>query len=373
MERFYRNSLFVYASLAFFLLLFVGAYTYYTRANSISIVGVLPAEKSEPVFQPDTLSWTIATSSAEWAPRDSSASFVFAGKMWTMGGLNGNENIAGQGVVRYWEAPHFNDIWASENGTQWTLVKEHAEWSPRRSMSVLFFNGALWMFGGWSPVGGYTSDVWRSEDGIVWTRVVVRAPWSPREGQTAEVFAGNMWMFGGVNYDERTTKNDAWYSGDGMNWYEATTTIPWSPRWDHATAVFHGKIFLGGGMNLAKETFQDVWVSGDGLAWERATSSAPWSPRQGHAFVVLRDTLWSVGRLNDKENGGENDVWYSPDGTSWYHTKELPAWAGREDHSTLVFNDEIFVFGGMDANWQWRNDVWVSSFGIKLYGNTIKQ
>lgn len=321
----------------------------------------LSENHQELKFQPQLLSWLQATSSAEWQTRDSAVSFVFQDKIWTMGGLNGNKEVDNNHKVRYWEAPHFNDIWTTKDGTSWKMVKAHAEWSLRRSMSVVSFNDKLWMFGGWSPVTGYVSDIWQSDDGVNWRKVTSQAPFPAREGQTAEVFEGKIWMMGGVNYDKRETKNDVWWSDNGIDWHEATTTIPWSSRWDHATAVFNGKIFLVGGMNISGQTFKDVWSSSDGLNWESVTTSPPWQERQGHSLVVFHDKLWIIGRLNDKEGGGVNDVWYSPDGVVWQKTNTDPMWLGREDHSVLVFNNRIYVFGGMDSNWQWRNDVWISS------------
>jgi hypothetical protein len=104
-----------------------------------------------------------------------------------------------------------------------------------------------------------------------------------------------------------------------------------------------------------------VWSSADGFQWERATITPSFLERQGHSLVVFHNKLWMVGRLNDVENGGGNDIWYSDDGITWQRTIIDPPWIGREDHSTLVFNDLLYVFGGMGADWQWKNDVWVSN------------
>ncbi len=315
---------------------------------------------TEPVFQPEHLKWKFATMTAEWLPRDSAASFVFRDKMWIVGGINGNGIATNDDHgVQYWKAKHFNDIWSSADGISWTRERAEATWSVRRSMSIVPFKGSLWMFGGWSPVTGYTSDVWKSGDGLAWKLETESAPWNPREGQTALVFDDKLWIMGGVNYDERSVMNDVWYTEDGSNWMEATGTVPWSPRWDHAVTEFKGKLFLSGGMNLSKETFDDVWESLDGIHWKLVTDSVPWQSRQGHGLVSLHDVLWTIGRLNDDVGGGVNDVWFSDDGESWKKTDVDPEWLGREDHGVLVFKDHIYVLGGMDSNWEWRNDVWV--------------
>jgi hypothetical protein len=367
MNDFRYSALFWVAFPVALIVVCVSVYRYFSYIVAtpiqVSVLGTnrVVAQKQLSRFDPARLSWSEATSSAEWQPRDSAISFVFKNKLWTMGGINGNQDVDANHRVEYWAATHFNDIWTSDGGAHWELAKAHAAWAPRRSMSVLFFNDTLWMFGGWSPIGGYTSDIWQSADGVIWKEAVSEAAWSAREGQTAEVFQGKMWMFGGVNYDKREIKNDAWYSEDGFIWHEATTTIPWGPRWDHATTIFKGKLYLVGGMNLSHETFNDVWSSSDGLTWENVTRTPPWQTRQGLSLVPWHDMLWVLGRLNDGAEKGVNDVWYSSDGVAWQKTAVDPPWAGREDHSGLLFNDRLYVFGGMDADWRWRNDVWVSS------------
>jgi len=311
-----------------------------------------------PQYQPQNLSWVPATSTAEWEQRDSAASFIFQNKIWIMGGLRGDTVTSSGHVVEYWEAPHFNDIWSTSDGVTWTEERANAAWTPRRSMSVVEFNGELWMFGGWSPISGYSQEIWKSSDGVVWTRATTTAPWSAREGQQVEIFQNKIWTLGGVNYDTRQVFNDVWYSSDGLNWQQAPSA-PWSPRWDDAITVHDGKLFLTAGMNLNKQTFNDVW-SFDGTNWQLITDSPPWQSRQGHGLVSYKGYLWSVGRLNDSEGGGVNDIWFSKDGHEWQKTNTDPLWLGREDHAVLVYNDRIYVFGGMDSNWHWQNDVWMS-------------
>lgn len=356
-----KDALTIAIALATLLLSVVGVLAIVNLDAASGVLRLTYDEQSPPAFHHEYLTWVSATSTAEWGPRDSAASFVFNDKMWTMGGLNGNPVTNSQHAVQYWDAMHYNDIWSSVDGRQWIQEVEHADWSPRRSMSVVQFNDALWMIGGWSPIDGYTHEVWKSTDGVVWEKVLTSVPWSPREGQSVEVFQGKLWMYGGVNYDERKVFNDVWYSEDGLNWVLATATASWSGRWDHATAQFQGMLFLIGGMNLSKQSFKDVWVSENGMDWELIEDSPPWQDRQGHSLLVVHDALWLVSRLNDAESGGVNDTWFSLDGVAWSKVTNDPPWLGREDHAGLVFRDRMFIFGGMDENWVWRNDVWHSN------------
>lgn len=318
-------------------------------------------EKQSKFLKPENLIWVQVTPSAPWQPRDSGEAFIFKNKIWLMGGLDGNKVVNKNKFVEYWRAPHFNDIWYTEDGVNWHLAVSSSAWPPRRSMSVVFFKNKLWMLGGWSPITGYTNDIWISEDGFNWKKIVPHAQFPAAEGQTVVAFQNKLWKIGGVNYDKREVYNDVWYSENGLDW-KKVENIPWQPRWDHAVAVFKGKLFLAGGMNLDGKVFNDVWVSEDGINWNNLTKKAPWAPRQGHLLLVYKDRLWLIGRLNDAENGGPNDVWFSDDGINWQKTKNDPAWTGREDFFGVVFKDRIWIFGGMDANWRWRNDIWMSDF-----------
>jgi hypothetical protein len=356
-----RDAHIILIAAAALLLSVIGVLSIVSLRTSSNVSPLSRTEKRIPEFHHQYLSWVSATTTAEWGPRDSAASFIFRDRLWTMGGLNGNAVTDTQHAVQYWDAVHYNDIWSSADGREWKRETEHADWSPRRSMSVVFFNDALWMIGGWSPVDGYMHEVWKSTDGVNWEKVVTKAPWAAREGQSVEVFQNKLWLFGGVNYDDRKVFNDIWCSDDGITWYLATSSAPWSGRWDHATAQFHGVLFLIGGMDLSKQSFKDVWISDNGMTWDLLDDNPPWQDRQGHSLLVLHDALWLVSRLNDAESGGDNDIWYSMDGVTWLKTVVDPPWLGREDHAGLVFRDRMFIFGGMDANWQWRNDVWHSN------------
>ncbi|MSU74422.1 D-alanyl-D-alanine carboxypeptidase [Candidatus Kaiserbacteria bacterium] len=323
-----------------------------------------------PVYDPSMLTWTAAITSAPWEARDSQSTFTWHGKIFMMGGLNGNGHVDANGVELYWRAKHFNDIWSTTDGANWIEETAHAAWAPRRSMSVVEFHGKLWMIGGFSPRDGLQSDIWQSDNGVVWTKVVSHAAFIPREGQTVEVFKDRLWIIGGVNYKKREALNDIWYSDDGIDWILATSSAAWSPRWDHDTEVFNGKMYLASGMDLSMQIFNDIWVTDDGITWTELNAHAPWASRQGGQLIAFHGLLWIIGRLNDKaEDYGPNDIWYSSDGISWQKTAVDPPWTGREDYAGILFNNQLYIFAGMGVDgdsWRWKNDVWVSSDTFSL-------
>lgn len=313
------------------------------------------------IFEPALLGWQEVKTPIPWSPRDSHALLVYRDKLWLMGGLNGNDFVEAPGRVRYEEAPHFSDVWVSEDGMSWSLVTDKAPWGKRRSIQAVVFQDKIWMIPGWGPLTGLKSEVWSSEDGLNWTKVTSNPGWSAREGHQLVVFKDKLWLIGSVNYETRETKNDVWYSEDGINWFEAVSNAPWLPRWDHEVVVFKNKLWLIGGMDLNNNIFGDVWVSKNGKDWSLVTDNPPWPARQGHELVVFKDRIWIIGRLNSpNQGGGNNDVWFSEDGINWEKTKKIPPWEEREDHAAVVFRDRIWIMGGMDINWTWRDDVWYS-------------
>lgn len=304
------------------------------------------------------LLWKQASTSAPWAARDSHAAFFFNDKVWIAGGISGNGLVSGA-AVKYWEFPHFNDVWNSSDGITWEKAADKVAWPPRRSMSIIEHQGKLWMFGGWSPIGGYQNDIWVSADGVLWRRVVENAPWSEREGQITLIWNNKIFMFGGVNYDLRTTFNDVWSSEDGITWKQEVAHAAWSPRWDHSISDLGGTLYLTAGMTIGGATFRDVWSSKDGVHWELVTNTPPWESRQGHALLRYRGKLWLVGRLNDKDDEfGSNDVWFSENGNVWEKVDTDPQWLGREDFAGFVYRGKMWVNGGMDVNKHWNNDIW---------------
>ncbi|MDD5145333.1 MAG: galactose oxidase [Candidatus Pacebacteria bacterium] len=350
---------------ALFLILISAGVFLIKKTNEIQI---FPGQKSEKknnekenIFDPGLLTWEMATSNAAWEARDSYSAIVFKDKLWLMGGLDGNDSILAPNMVQYWRAPHFSDVWASENGKDWQLITQDAPWGKRRSIQLAVFKDKLWLIGGWGPAIGCANDIWSSTDGINWRMEASNAAWQGREGHQLVVFKDKLWILGGVRYDLGITKNDVWYSEDGINWIQATSNAAWEGRWDHEVVEFSGKLWLLGGMDLNNKIYNDVWNSEDGISWTQVSESAPWQTRQGFGSVAYKNYLWVIGRFNDAINGGANDIWYSADGINWQKTKEDPIWLGREDITALVFQDKIWFFGGMDASWKWVNEVWNSN------------
>ena len=342
----------------------LGAYFIFNRSNQeIASEEEVSEEEISKVefFDPALLDWQEVSSTVPWSPRDSHTVVVYQDKLWLMGGLNGNDFVTRPGVVRYGEAPHLSDIWASEDEINWSLVTEEAPWGKRRSIQSVVFHDKIFVIPGWGPGAGIKNDIWSSEDGVHWDLINANPNFPPREGHQLIVFKDKLWLIGGVNYDRSEVKNDVWFSEDGINWSEVTSSALWLPRWDHEIILFKDKLWLIGGMDLDDNVFSEIWSSEDGENWSLVTDEPPWPARQGHETVIFKDRIWILGRFNEEsQGGGKNDVWFSEDGINWEKTEKDPPWEGREDHAAAVFQDKIWIFGGMTAEWIWKNDIWFS-------------
>jgi len=318
--------------------------------------------ENENEFVPSKLQWASSTISNPWQIRDSQAVYVFDNKIWLTGGLDATLATANGNTI-YENAQYFNDIWSSADGEHWEKRLEHASYPPLRSSSIVYFRGALYMIGGWSPSVGYNTGIWKSIDGINWSKASNSGGLEEREGQKIIEFQGKLFLIGGVNYAKRKTYNDVWYSDDAINWTKLASSTPWHSRWDHDVVVYKDRIWLTGGMDFGRVGFSDTWSSNDGINWDLVSAEAPWGKRQGHGLVVFNNLLWMVGGLRmeiAKTDSGE--AFYSDDGITWTKTELNGPWRDREDHGVIVFKDKIWILGGMDGNLKWHNDVWSSHY-----------
>lgn len=211
---------------------------------------VLPSEFFKDVWRSsDGVNWEQMTSDAEWATlsencaqpgattqgRAGLSAVYFKGKIWVMGGSQGDDNSIGGGENC---RQFYNDVWYSEDGVEWILATGDAPWEARAGGVALVKNGWIYYMGGekgFVAETDYFNDVWRSRDGANWQQVTgpSGAGWSPRPGHKCSVVGNNFVCMGG--FGTPTNPSDIWVSGDGANW-EQISDSPWSN--DPTSSIF---------------------------------------------------------------------------------------------------------------------------------------
>ena len=276
----------------------------------------------------------------------------------------------------------------------WTEVTPKAQWCNRWDHSALYFDGSLWVMGGYNlgeiSKDPYLEDVWSSEDGESWTQETDNAPWLGRRGHASVVFDDGsgeaMFVIGGFEVDEesgyRQYTNDVWKSVDGANWEQVkprTCAVnpdslnDWYPRFNHACVVAnHGGvdyIYLMGGATMLDDHnsrysmvyFNDVWRSTNGVEWEKLNNN-DYGIRSEHAATVDPATgrIFIQGGMHGVIYEGENYgsqplenwhfLWSSLDGVTWEPEKDFSdfnqAYLWRAEHQMFMYNDVLFAMPG---------------------------
>ncbi|NLI75288.1 MAG: hypothetical protein GX442_02455 [Candidatus Riflebacteria bacterium] len=214
-------------------------------------------------YTTDGVSWTVATTSADFWARGYATAVAYDGKMWLLGGRaydpDGNVVLLG-------------DAWTSTDGVRWTEVPSSVSYFPRMYPTAAVLGGRLWVFGGYGTnaagVTGPLGDAWVTTTGAVWNRVAEQAGYSARYGAALLFHKNNAWLIGGIGRDTdgwETYLNDVWSTPDGTTWTRVLDNAPAGParfegRARAGAAVHDGRMVVTGGeTNLGP--LNDVWSS----------------------------------------------------------------------------------------------------------------
>jgi hypothetical protein len=188
--------------------------------------------------------WEQMTDDAEWAQfpsqecqfgppvsqgRAGLSAVSFKGKLWVLGGSQGDDlSISVPPGPNCREL--FNDVWYSQDGSEWQLATDDAPWEARAGGVALVKGGWLYYMGGEKGFTGeddYFNDVWRTKDGMNWEEVTGAdgAGWSPRPGHKCSVLANHFVCMGGFGVP--FNPSDVWVSKDGADWTQVSAT-PWN-------------------------------------------------------------------------------------------------------------------------------------------------
>jgi hypothetical protein len=263
----------------------------------------------------DGLTWSrVTTSGSIFSPRDSQRVLAFNDRLWVIGGWDFFTNEGGTETF-------YNDVWSSADGVTWTQhMPSGPTFAPRAGHEAAVFNGRMWVVGGSDGNQRY-NDVWSSADGASWVLERANAAFSPRYTHSLVAFNNALWLFAGSATPNGTTPatglQEAWRSTDGRNWTQLPAP-PFAARMETAAAVVNGRIYLTAGYNsddyFTNTRFSDVWSTVDGVSWQQDTPAAPFSGRNSPVLLGHNDELFVIGGLSVSRT---HDVWRSDDGVNW--------------------------------------------------------
>ncbi|GAB4112043.1 MAG: kelch repeat-containing protein [Spirochaetota bacterium] len=265
---------------------------------------------------------------------------VFKGKLWLIGGWDGNNP--------------YNDVWYSKEGLHWYSAGP-MPFKPRAGHTAFVYNDKLYIVGGLTFDAARNiidlNDIWATEDGISWQCVKETAEFMPRGGHACTVFNNTILLVGGIACGAEAFKSD-----DGINWHKIAGNLPFGSRGGHVLTAFNNKLWVIGGIRVDGNnnftSFSDVWNSYDGIHWKKVASNMPFFAGGGHGAVVYKKSLWVIGGFR---KGGT--VYRSDNGKDWELFNSFTPMGERVSHSCTVFKDRIILIGGFDGT-GFKNDVW---------------
>lgn len=344
-------------------------------------------------------SWTLVTKKADWPNRWDHTSLSYDGRIWVMGGYN-------PGLVK--GDTYLEDVWSSGDGVNWKQETASAPWLGRRGHASVVFNDgsgdAMYVLGGFvvdeeTGYREYRNDVWRSEDGANWTQIKERSEpeldslydWLPRfnhncvvanHGGTDYIYliGGNTMLEG---YDIRYSMkyfSDVWRSADGISW-ERLPNNDFGYRSEHAAVADPetGRIYIQGGrhgimvadsLNLTHPNaeFYWLWSSDDGINWIPENDTAEINQgllfRSEHQLVLMDEKLFGFpGRKASNVHIGfahpdNYTFWRRDPGNLWSIDSEGSDFGARYGYSLVYHDGKVWILGGETDSQGPNNDVW---------------
>ena len=288
-----------------------------------------------------------------WSPRERYTSVVFQNKIWVIGGI-GNA--------------YYNDVWSSENGSDWNQVTGFAGWTARHDHSSATYDSRIWVMGGQGDPF-LINDIWSSVDGISWQQET--SGWSSRAGHDSVVFNDKLWVVGGKvrsSREEDIASEEVWSRSEGSsNWTRETRYTSYqlgSKVFGHSLNVLNDNLVVVGGQNSKNRFNKQTLISNNGQNWSRKYSDRT---SRGHSAAVFKNNLWQLGGYHNFQRN--SDVWVSNNGIGWSKVGRAP-WDARVDHTSVVFNNGLYVMGGNAAGGQ-RNDVWRFDLQLNLHSINV--
>lgn len=309
---------------------------------------------------------TYSTGNLVYSTRKMHRAIVFNHKIWIIGGIYGNTtnyNLT------------YNDLWSSENGTNWIKESNYLFKPARSFFSCVVFKNKLWVIGGYDNINGvYLSDVISTENGSDWEKEALYTTFPGRSNAAVVEFKKKLWLIGGRGEGVDGFK-DIWNSTNGIDWYLVSDSLPFQTIFDITAFVHNDEIIV-----FVPE--KGVYSSKDGINWQTLSTDNIITKRIFYSLVKMNEKFYLICGEDFSQRGLYNellnDVWVSDDGISWTQISPYPGESlnrylyfsivpARKGHASLIFKNRLFVIGGISSNKGkgYLNDVWISPAGMR--------
>ena len=276
---------------------------------------------------PAEINWREATNLQHWSPRAEMSLVTFNGRLFLYW------------FDRYGAAYNttFGDVWQTDDGVNWSDRTNDIDWVPNAGLwvpSPVLYQDKLWDFGS-------SSGVRISSDGLHWEWIANVPGWDGVFGLT--VFRDQLWAVG---------RYALWRSDSGATWEKLEVGFDEEfENYKSKLIVFNQKLFFFG------EDSQAIRSSSDGLTWNPG-GVIPGGDLKGRSILVFAGRIWLLG------GSSTNQVWSSADGVHWEKSPDAP-WAGRSFACAIVFHDKLWIMGGRTTvTEQAFSDIWCTSDGV---------
>lgn len=273
--------------------------------------------------------------------------FEHKGYFWNISGGHGNDPSS------------INQVFISSNGLEWSELK-HEEAPFQRASNIVSYGDQILLLGGFASYNDTESalDIYSSNNGFNWELVSQKAEFGLRRDFKTVEYLNKLWIFGGTEYlvDTHTSvkRNDIWFSSDGIAWEKSTAVLPvdLTISGHFELITFNEKLwmfFVNDNSESPNNHPVQVWSTNDLSDWTKeAEFNIDSSSRVD--ITVFNDQLWfqagEISNLDDWGYGIDN-LFYSLDGKTWTKVNtQFPSIPGhRTDLIFMSFNDQLVAIG----------------------------
>ena len=147
-------------------------------------------------------------------------------------------------------------------------------------------------------------------------------------------------------------------------------SAPFGHRYLSTPIVYKEKLYIIGGLSskTGSGTFElrdyknDVWATYNGNVWTPIQPNSSFSKRAAHSLVVFKDKIWLYGGVN-KDGIYHNDMYSTEDGISWNLINgNLSNISARAYSKLVAFKDKLYLIGGANKTQDFK-EIWESENG----------